>query len=95
MFCEVLLPNMLTFSLKSRSRLSNIVNLVNVSRETSKILLKCSLLNISFTHFFTYLSKIDAAAGVIPGNSLASFMLLGWCFASSSLISLDRPEHFL
>ena len=91
----MLLPNIFMFSLKSRSSLSNAVSLFNVSRETLKISLKCSLLNNSLTHFFTYLSKIDAAAGVIPGNSLASFMLFGWCLAKSSLISLDRPEHFL
>ena len=41
------------------------------------------------------LNKMLAAAGVMPGNCLASSILFGLFFDKISLISLDSPSHLL
>ena len=45
--------------------------------------------------FLTNLSKIDAAAGVIPGRSLASLILSGLFPLNISFTSFDSPGHLL
>jgi len=48
-----------------------------------------------FNYFLTYLNKMLAAAGVMPGNCLASSILFGLFLDKISLISLDKPSHLL
>ena len=83
----VLLPNSLII-------VSNRMNIDIVSRETLKNFLNSSLLSNFDTYFFTNLSNMFAAAGVIPGSNLASLMLLGLCFSSTSFTSFDKPCNF-
>jgi len=91
----VLFPIILDFSLKEIILSSYLISFVNVSRETSNNLEKVFFSELIFNYFLTYLNKMLAAAGVMPGNCLASSILFGLFFDKISLISLDSPSHSL
>ena len=79
LFIEFLLI-ILEFVTKFLIIVSNRMNIDIVSRETLKNFLNSSLLSNFDTYFFTNLSNMFAAAGVIPGSNLASFDVVRFVF---------------